>query len=286
VSQSDLENAELLFRQRSEELRSMKLSEEISRFELEQARAALMRSRPRTDDPDRLKKVNSAQLAMPDTMPKDAAGNTVVEASAESDNNGWNFPIYSPINGRVLRVMQESSAVVMPGTPLVELGDPLDLESEVDVLSRDAVKIHPGCDVIFEHWGGAAPLHGRVRVVEPSGFTKISTLGVEEQRVWIIIDFVEPPEERPTLGDGFRVEARIVIDEARNVLRVPTSALFRIGEDPAVFRVVDGVVHKQKIKVGRQNGLEAEVTAGLNEGDQIVLHPSDQIDEGAKVRQR
>ena len=129
-------------------------------------------------------------------------------------NNGWNFPIYSPITGRVLRVFQESSAVVTPGTSLVELGDPSDLEVEIDVLSRDAVKIHPGDTVFLEHWGGVKPLEGRVRVVEPSGFTKISTLGVEEQRVWVIVDLVDPPEQRTTLGDGFRVEARIVIDEA------------------------------------------------------------------------
>ncbi len=182
--------------------------------------------------------------------------------------------------------MQESSAVVMPGTALVELGDPSDLEVEIDVLSRDAVKMHPGDLALLEHWGGSAPLKGRVRVVEPSGFTKISTLGVEEQRVWVIVDLVEPPEQRPTLGDGFRVEARIVIDEAQNVLRIPTSALFREGEDPAVFLVQNGIAHKHKVTVGRQNGLEAEIAKGLSEGDEIVLHPSDQIEDGVKVRQR
>ena len=134
--------------------------------------------------------------------------------------------------------------------------------------------------------GWASPLHARVRVVEPSGFTKISTLGVEEQRVWIVADLVEPPEQRPTLGDEFRVEARIVIDETRNVLRVPTSALFRVGDEPAVFRVENGVAHERKVKVGRQNGLEAEITDGLTEGDQVVLHPSDQLEDGTKVRQR
>ena len=113
----------------------------------------------------------------------------------------------------MLRVLQESAAVVTPGTPLVELGDPDDLEVEIDVLSRDAVKIHPGDLVFLEHWGGDRPLEGRVRTVEPSGFTKISTLGVEEQRVYVIVDLVDPPEERKTLGDGFRVEARVVIDE-------------------------------------------------------------------------
>jgi HlyD family secretion protein len=287
VSQSELENMEMLYRQRSEELRAMKLSEEIARFELEQAKAALMRSRPQSDAA-----AKRAANAPPATEGPPLAGNGVDQESSANGgeskdaNNGWNFPIYSPITGRVLRVFQESSAVVTPGTSLVELGDPSDLEVEIDVLSRDAVKIHPGDTVYLEHWGGVKPLEGRVRVVEPSGFTKISTLGVEEQRVWVIVDLVDPPEQRTTLGDGFRVEARIVIDEATNALRIPTSALFRAGEDSAVFRVKDGVVHLQKIKVGRQNGIEAEVLAGLSEGDEIVLHPSDQIEDGVKVHQR
>lgn len=288
VSQSDLEMAELTLRQRSEELRSTKLAEEIARFELEQAKAALMRSRPRPDDTPQSTKPVRIASAIPPTK---VDGNGHVPAvgeniTPEDQTNDWDFPIYSPINGSVLRVMQESTAVVMPGTPLVELGDPADLEVEVDVLSRDAVKIHPGDDVYFEHWGGATPLKGRVRVVEPSGFTKISTLGVEEQRVWVIIDLVDAPESRPTLGDGFRVEARIVIDEATNVLRIPTSSLFRAGEQSAVFRVENGAVHQQIVKVGRQNGLEAEITEGLAEGDVVVLHPSDQLDDGTRVKQR
>jgi HlyD family secretion protein len=287
VSQSDVENAEMLLHQRNEEMRSAKLSEEIARFELEQAQAALIRSRPRTDVAAQSKKSNAAQLAMAELIPKNnGSQEETAAATADVRTTNWDFPIYSPIEGRVLRVMQESSAVVMPGTALIELGDPLDLEVAVDVLSRDAVKIHPGDQMILEHWGGTTPLHARVRVVEPSGFTKISTLGVEEQRVWVIADLVEPFEQRPTLGDEFRVEARIVIDEARNVIRVPTSALFRVGEDSAVFRVEDGVAHQHKVKTGRQNGLDAEITEGLTEGDLVVLHPSDQIEDGTKVHQR
>jgi HlyD family secretion protein len=265
VSQSDLENAELLYRQRSEELRSMRIQEEIARFELEQAEAALLRTRPRDSD---------------GTTSENG------ESSATNDSNGWTFTIYSPITGRVLRVLQESASVVSAGAPLLELGDPTDLEAEIDVLSRDAVKIEPGALVLFEHWGGEGPLHGRVRLVEPSGFTKISTLGVEEQRVNVIVDLVDPPSARTELGDGFRVEARVVIDEAEDVLRVPTSALFRVGNKSAVYRVVDGVVHQQIVEVGRQNGLEAELLGGLAEGDQVVIHPSDQIDEGVRVRKR
>jgi HlyD family secretion protein len=275
ISQEQLDEAEFYFRQQSEMLRSAKIAEEIARFELQQAEAALIRSKPRMDDE------------------AGSQANTAVEGNGADeppppDNgiNGWNLPIYSPINGRVLRVLQESAAVVTPGTPLIELGDPSDLEVEIDVLSRDAVRIEQGDLVLLEHWGGTRPLRGQVRTIEPSGFTKISTLGVEEQRVYVIVDLVEPLEERATLGDGFRVEARVVIDEARDVLKVPTSALFRVGSDPAVFLVKDDVVHQQKLKVGRQNGLEAEILEGLAEGDRVVLHPSDRVEEGVKVHQR
>jgi HlyD family secretion protein len=259
VTKSELENAEYENRRTSEEQRSMRIQEEIARFELEQAQAALLRTRPR---------------------------DMVAGGDHPNGNGGWTFTIYSPINGTVLRVLQESAAVVNAGTPLLELGDPLDLEAEVDVLSRDAVQVHPGAKVLLEHWGGAKPLLGRVRLVEPSGFTKISTLGVEEQRVNVIVDFVDPPESRKTLGDGFRVEARIVIDEADDVLKVPTSALFRVGKESAVFKVVDGVVHEQIVKIGRQNGLEAEVVDGLAAGDEVVIHPSDQVEGGVRVLQR
>jgi HlyD family secretion protein len=278
VSLSELESAELLYRQRSEDLRSARIAQEIAQFELEQARAALLRSRPPQDE--------STHNSSEETSNGNAGSYHPAEEPINHNPNGWNFPIYSPIDGRVLRVFQESAAVVTPGTPLVEVGDPLDLEVEIDVLSRDAVRIQPGDLVLLEHWGGTRPLEGRVRVVEPSGFTKISTLGVEEQRVNVIVDLVDPPEKRISLGDGFRVEARIVVDEARDVLKVPTSALFRVGNDWTVYRVVDGIVHEQRVKIGRQNGLEAELLEGLTENDLIVLHPSDRIAERVRVRQR
>lgn len=282
ISQSELDDTEYLYRQRSEELRSARIAEEIARFELQQAEAALMRSRPRPDDLATSNPTPGASNASEHPAGADGANSQ----HAGNGNGGWNFPIFSPIKGLVLRVFQESAAVVNPGTPLVELGDPADLEVEIDVLSRDAVKIKPGDLVLLEHWGGKRPLEGRVRIVEPSGFTKISTLGVEEQRVNVIVDLMAPPDERRSLGDGFRVEARVVIDEAREVLKVPTSALFRAGRESAIFRVVDGVVHQKPVKIGRQNGLEAEILDGLSEGDLVVLHPSDRIEDGVKVRQR
>jgi HlyD family secretion protein len=275
ISEAELDDAEYIFRQRSEEMRSAKIAQEIAQFELQQAEAALIRSKPRNDD---------------DTLPtasESQDGNGAPSANTSpKEINGWNLPIYSPIDGRVLRVFEESATVVTTGTLLVELGDPSDLEVEIDVLSRDAVKINPGDLVMLEHWGGVRPLKGRVRVVEPSGFTKVSTLGVEEQRVYVIVDLVDPLEERQTLGDGFRVEARIVIDEARDVLKVPTSALFRVAGKHTVFQVVDDVVRAQEVKIGRQNGLEAEILGGLSEGDKVVLHPSDRIEAGVKVKRR
>jgi HlyD family secretion protein len=274
ITRTQLETAELNYRQRSEQMRSTRIAQEIAQFELEQAKAALLRSRPRQEDGTPSPPVDGRTVS----MNKATSGN-----DNQALNGAWNFPIYSPISGRVLRVLQESAAVVTPGAPLLELGDPLDLEVEVDVLSRDAVGIQPGDLALLEHWGGERPLEGRVRIVEPSAFTKISTLGVEEQRVNVIIDLVDPAEKRRTLGDGFRVEARIVVDEAREVLIVPTSALFRVESQSAVFRVADGKIERRIIKLGRQNGLQAEVLEGLAAGDQVVLHPSDQIEPGVEV---
>lgn len=271
-SEADLDDAEARFSSASESLRSSKYAQEIAEFELEQAEAALLRSRPRVDGEGE----------------GDSTGLPAIATNGESENglNGWNFTIRSPITGRVLRVMQESSAVVTAGMSLLELGDPNDLEVEVDVLSSDAVKIKPGALVLLEHWGGDEQLHGRVRLVEPSGFTKISTLGVEEQRVNVIVDLTDPIEARQSLGDGFRVEARIVVAEATGVLRIPASALMRTPEGMAVFRVADGRAQQTPVEIGRQNGLEAEIVSGLAEGDQVVKYPSDQVDGGVKVQQR
>ena len=257
VSASEVEGKLLAYRTRAALLRTTKHNREIANFELDQARAALMRSRP---------------------PPQDS-----IETPAA---NGRNFTIHAPIDGRVLRVFQESSAVVNSGTSLLELGDPTDLEVEIDVLSRDAVRIEPGAHVLLEHWGGEKTLQGRVRLVEPSAFTKISTLGVEEQRVNAIVDLVDPPQDRTALGDGFRVEARIIVSEATDVLKTPTSALFRVGEEWAVFRVVAGVAHQTVVKLGMQNGLEAEVVEGLATGDQVVVHPGDDVADGTTVRAR
>src|SRR5262249_52061257 len=152
--------------------------------------------------------------------------------------------------------------------------------------SSDSVNIAPGAVVRFEHWGGEQPLAGRVRLVEPSGFTKVSALGVEEQRVNVLADFIDPVEKREALGDGYRVEARIVTWRQDDVLKVPASALFRKDDRWAVFRVEGGRAHLTPVHVGRNNDAAAEVLEGLGEGDVVITHPSDKITDGVTVRQR
>jgi len=175
---------------------------------------------------------------------------------------------------------------VTPGTRLLEVGDPADLEVEIDVLSRDAVRIPPGAKVLLEDWGGGEPLTARVRVVEPAAFTKVSSLGVEEQRVYVVADFVDPPENRPALGDAYRVEARIVVWEADNVLKVPSGALVRDGERWAVFAVAGGRVELRPLRIGQRNATEAQVLEGLAEGEQVIQYPSDRIRPGIRAAAR
>jgi HlyD family secretion protein len=249
VAREELERAELGARSARGELQSAEFAVQIAGYELEQAEAVLLRAQP--------------------------------DAARE-----WRYQVRAPVHGRVLRVFQESATVVAPGTPLLELGDPRKLEVEVDVLSVDAVNIQPGARVLFEYWGGAEPLEGRVRLVEPAAFTKISALGVEEQRVWVMVDLVSPPEQWQNLGDAYRVEARIVLWESPDVLKVPTGSLFRVGTDWAVFTVADGRARRQLVEIGRRGEREAEVLRGLSEGDQVVVHPGDRVQEGIAVRAR
>ncbi len=194
--------------------------------------------------------------------------------------------IRAPIDGRVLRVYQESTAVVAAGAPLMEIGDPRDLEVVADVLSRDAVRISAGDPVVLQHWGGERPLSGRVRLVEPSGFTKVSALGVEEQRVNVIIDLTDPPEQRKELGDGFRVECEIVVWQAHDALQLPTSALFRVDGQWHVFTIVDDLAGLTAVQIDHNNGRVAEVIGGLSEGTPVLIHPSDTIEDGSPVAQR
>ena len=195
--------------------------------------------------------------------------------------------VTAPVEGVVLKRVRESETVVPAGDPLVEIGDHARLEIVSDLLSTDAVRVKAGARAIVEQWGGETPLAARVRRIEPSGFMKVSALGVEEQRVNVVLDFVEPaPAARASLGDGYRVEVRVVIWESQNVVKVPTSALFRHGEQWAVYVMDRGRARRTLVELGHQTGQYAEVTSGLDEGARVVLHPGDTLVDGARVRER
>ena len=194
--------------------------------------------------------------------------------------------VHSPVSGRVLRVLKESEGVVAAAEPLLEVGDPRNLEVLVDLLSTEAVRVVPGQKVLVNGWGGPAPLDAVVRRIEPFGFTKVSALGVEEQRVNVVIDFVGPPERWARLGHGFRVEPQIVLWASNDVLKVPLSALYREGSAWRVFRDDGGRARATPVRVGHDNGLEVEVLAGLQAHDRVVVHPSDRVNDGARIRQR
>jgi HlyD family secretion protein len=195
--------------------------------------------------------------------------------------------VTAPVSGFVLRVPQESERVVVAGTPILEIGDPDRLEIVTDLLSADAVRVRPGAPVTIEDWGGDRPLHGRVRLIEPYGFLKVSALGVEEQRVNVVIDFLDSRQALVRLGHGYRATVRIATWSAPNVLRVPVSALFRNGESWAVFAVDDdGRARLRPVEIGHIGDRLAEVKAGLAQGQRVVLHPSDRVSDGVRVRRR
>lgn len=191
--------------------------------------------------------------------------------------------VRAPVAGQILRVFEESARVVNAGTPLLELGNPADLEAVIEVLSRDGATLVPGMKVLLEHWGGTQPLQARVRLVEPAAFTKISALGVEEQRVNVVVDLLTPPEERLSLGDNFRVEGRIILWEEDRVLKLPAGALFRRGQEWAVFALAGGRAQLRLVKTGRSSGAEMQIVGGVNEGDEVILYPGDRLKDGQRV---
>ena len=252
ISQRDLDRAKLELRTRSAALSTAKASIEMRRFELETARAALI-------------------------QPGEEGG--------EGDRQACCVEVYSPVDGRILRVIHESEGVVAAGAWLVELGDPADLEIVVDLLSGDAVRVREGAEVTIEDWGGVS-LAGRVRRVEPYAFTKVSALGIEEQRVNVIVDFTDPQEKWQGLGHGYRVDAHILDWRGEDVLKLPLGALFRDGDSWAVFVAEDGVAKLRHIEIDHGNGREAEVLDGLAEGATVILHPGDRIFDGVRVLSR
>lgn len=239
-----LEQAEFLLRLRSDELSSARFAEKIAKEELRIARVSLGQGGDRARD--------------------------------------RHVDVLAPASGAILRVHQKSAGVVQAGTVLVEVGDPRHLELVIDLLTTDAVSVEPGTPVAISGWGGQA-LNGRVSRVEPSGFTRPSALGVDEQRVNVVVTLTEPPERTRALADGYRVEARLTLWQADNVLQVPNGAVFRRGEGWAVFRVVAGVAQLVKVELGHRGDNAVEVLSGVREGDVVVVHPGDRVKDGARL---
>jgi HlyD family secretion protein len=223
-----------------------------------------------------------------------AAESTLRQAEAELAEFGGNTPVgtntlldpvqvKAPATGSVLHVFEENARVVAAGTPLMEIGDPADLEVVVEVLSRDGAAIPTGTPVELEQWGGGQPLRAKVRLVEPAAFTKVSALGVEEQRVNVIADLLTPLDQRRNVGDNFRVEAKIIVWEAHDALKVPAGALFRKGEQWAAFVVADGRARLKIVKAGHSSGTETQVLEGLKQGEEVILYPGSRVRDGQRV---
>jgi HlyD family secretion protein len=247
-----LEHAELAVRLADRDLRAAEFLDHAAEHELSQMRALLAR----------------------------------YSGSSNADEPPESWHVAAPVSGVVLRVAQESETIVQPGTPLLDVGDPHDLEIVVDVLSTDAVEIHPGADVKIVHWGGQAALSGRVRRVEPAAFTKISTLGVEEQRVNVLVDITSPAEDWANLGDAYQVDAQITVFTQDDAAMIPAGALFRRGDQWNVFIVKDGRAQTRDVRVVRRSGRLAAIASGLKEGEVVIVYPSDRVASGVRVQVR
>jgi HlyD family secretion protein len=274
-----LEAAVTFYRGELDRVQTLALSKTASLQALDKAKfdaatndAALTSAKAQVEVRKGVRDSLAAQLIDPSTVPEPSSPTCCIEVRA-------------PATGRVLKVNQESEAPVQAGAPLLQIGDPLDLEIIADLLSTDAVQINPGAPVRIDGWGGP-PIRARVTRVDPAGFLKVSALGIEEQRVRVTMDFLDPPESWKRLGHDFRVTVHVTVWNAENVLRVPVAALFRQGEDWAVFSVRDGRARVVKVQLGHRNSRAAEVLSGLSEGDRVVLHPSDRVMEGARVAER
>ena len=246
ISEKERDSVELTAAMRVRELRSAEFGRNVARFELEQARVMLH---------------------------EETRGSAAINITA-------------PVDGVVLSVFEENARTVHPGTPLLEIGNPADLEVEIDLLSADAVLVREGASVELERWGGSTVLKGSVRRVEPSAFTKTSALGVEEQRVRVLVDFTPPPQGGVFIGDRFRVDGRIELWQTPKALTIPAGALFRKGSEWAVFQNDHGVARCALVQVGHHNGEVAEILEGLVEGNEVIVYPPDSVREGKRLERR
>lgn len=249
LSETDRDNAQREVEMKMREMQAADFAVKIAEFELAQAKAALL------------------QIESP------GVGGAVVEVKA-------------PVSGRVLRVQQESAVILTPGTAILEIGDPADIEIEAEILSRDAVAIRAGTPVIVDQWGGEEPLTATVRRVEPAAFTKVSALGVEEQRVVVLCDLVNPPPAAKALGDRFRVEVRIAVWQEKDALLIPAGALFREGNEWKTFVMEQGKASAIPVEAGRTDGRMTQVLGGIGEGTPVLLHPPDTVKDGVAVKKR
>jgi HlyD family secretion protein len=281
AAQAELERAEAqagFARTEAERIRELHARELISveafdraRLELRLAESALAAARDSV-------RVREAEL--------DAARIRLTQPGAPS-SGAATVEVVAPVAGRVLRVAQESESVIAAGAEVVSIGDPDEIEVVVEMLSTDAVQVQPGAEVIIENWGRAgAPLQGHVRLVEPYGFLKVSALGVEEQRVNVIVEFAGPPSQWASLGHGYRVEAAIVTWQEQDVVQAPVAALFRRGGQWSVFRVIGNRAVLTPVEVGRDDSRNAQILDGIEPEETVVLYPGEQIGDGARVRRR
>lgn len=247
ISANELDRADAGQREAAASLRSAEFEVEVTRQGLRHARAAL------------------------------------VQGQANGDEVLGDYRVTAPVTGRVLALLHESAGVVQPGEPLLEIGDPVSLEIVAEVLTADAVRLTPGLTVELERWGGDEPLIGEVRVVEPAAFTKVSALGVEEQRTNVLVELVSPFEEWSALGDGFRIETRFILKRETDIVSVPNGALFRSGDGWALFVVSDGRAERREVDLGTRGDRRTAVTSGLAEGEAVIAHPDTDVADGVAV---
>ncbi len=295
------ELAEIRARVASAEARQREAAEQLARWESDHAQAVRDLNRARrlaadgivaqqefeqaqTKEAAAAKEVEAAKFRLSSAaadVERERAG--LVSVEAQQKQGGRVVTLYPPTRCRILRIFEKSERVIPYGTPIAVLSDPNKIEIVADLLSTDAVKVRPGAPVIVENWGGPAPLRAKVRLVEPYGFTKVSALGIEEQRTNVIADFIDPPNG---LGDGYRVDVRVVLWESADVLKAPASALFRVGGQWSVFTVDEGRTRLRPVEVGHRNAAEAEILSGVAHGAVVVVHPPNDLKEDTRVTVR